>query len=839
MIIRFGDFELNSDSRVLRGPDGPVRVEPQVFDVLAYLARHRDRAISKEELLDEVWHSRFVSLSALTSRIKLARRAVGDSGIEQHTIATVSRTGYRFVASGRIVDEACPAVTGGPGPTGDAALRRLPIPVGAFRGRLTELRALQHRLSGERLVTLVGPGGTGKTRLAVELARGLANDEAAVFVDLATVRSDEAVGRVLAGALGIESGVVDDVLEACCAYLRGHRLLLVVDNCEHVAEGAAALVRRILDETVTITLLATSRVPLGLREEHLFGLKPLPLPGVDEDLTPTIALANDAVALFVDRIHQVRRDFELDWSTVGPVVALCSALDGLPLAIELAASRMAVFGIGDLHDRLGRRLDLLRDDRRDTSDRHRTLRATLEWSYELLDGDEQLLFEHLSVFPAGLMLDAIEWLGGRIFLASDPLRVVRGLIQASLIAREDAPSGTRYVQLETMRVFGLDRLESSDTTEAAYDLAAEWGLRLIAEQAATVRSPRERHWNDQIRAEIPNLRVARAHLRRTDRRAELIEISVGLADWSHSRNVTELWVWTDELQEIADADPLELERIAVLAAHAAWARGRLDEVLPLIGPVLERGNDRWARAQARSHLATVRFFQGQLPAAIDASEWRGTTDPNIPELIVSPLARMYSGDLAGARRELGETRRLADQLGWPTLQAWTEYIAGELEWVAGGPGAVAHLEAALRDARELGAEFVAGVAEVTLCGISAASGQTGDAALRYRSAIEHWLRAGMWTVLWTTLRNASTLIDSLDPGLTLLVLDKADSDPYAPHVDPTSRADLDRRRHRAALALGSDTVADLEAAVMTMDRAVLAQRVRQSLLLLGGSSTEA
>jgi len=271
MIHRFGSYELSQKTRQLRDADGPIHVEPQVFDVLTYLVTHRDRVVSKEELLDAVWQSRFVSESALTSRIKAIRSAVGDSGRAQHTIQTIHGTGYRFVAD---VIEIAPADDGpgidfvgsttgmGSTPRGGVQggpLRRIPAVANQLRGRRSELQELGNLLADERLVTILGPGGTGKTRLSIELAQDLGADESVVFVNLAPVRDEQALGSALATAVDIDAGVVDDVIGACCAYLRSHSVLLIVDNCEHVVRGAAALVERVLHESPNCTVLATSR----------------------------------------------------------------------------------------------------------------------------------------------------------------------------------------------------------------------------------------------------------------------------------------------------------------------------------------------------------------------------------------------------------------------------------------------------------------------------------------------------------------------------------------------------------------------------------------------------
>ena len=455
----FHDVEVDVAQRLVRVAGEPVALEPQVFDVLTLLMRHRDRVVGKPELLTEVWGSRFVSDSALTSRIKSARAAVGDNGREQHTIRTVHGQGYQFVAR---VDERPPSEAW-TGPTRPAGV---PVPQDGFYGRERELAAVGGLVTRCRLVTIVGPGGTGKTRLSLELARGREGgpqpaggvSAAWTFVELAEVRDAGAVGQALVAALGIEAPSADEV-GAACAYLRGEPTLLVVDNCEHVLPAARRLVSRVLDETADTRVLSTSRGPLGLRAEQVYRLQPLPVPEEAAFAGPDTAV-NPAVALFLDRARRGAHEIRLDAHSAPDVVALCRALDGLPLALELAAGRAGTFGVPDLLARLDRRLDLLGDDRADTSARHRSLRTALGWSFEQLDPACRQLFDHLSVFPAGLTLEGLEWLVERLALdvGGDTWRALDRLVATSLVNRVEYPSGTRYVQLETMRAFGSERL---------------------------------------------------------------------------------------------------------------------------------------------------------------------------------------------------------------------------------------------------------------------------------------------------------------------------------------------------------------------------------------------
>lgn len=809
----FGELDLCTDTRRLVADGDVVHVEPQVFDVLAALITERHRVIPKEELLDLVWGSRFVSESALTSRIKAARAAVGDDGRTQRVIRTVHGTGYQFVAE---VTERAPASPGAGRST------RLPATAGALYGRARELEDLDALTRDHRLVTILGAGGMGKTRLSVELGRQVDN---AVFVDLAAVRDEDALGDALALAIGVEAGAADDVTTACTNYLSGRRTFLIIDNCEHVADAAGRLVTRILADVDDIRLLATSRVPLEHREEVIFRLAPLPLLILTDDQpTPELAAQNAAIALFCDRARRVQHDFDLHPDVVGPVATLCAALDGMPLAIELAAGRLGTFGVADLVERLDRRLDLLGSQRSTGDDRHRTLRTTLNWSYELLPPACQRLFRFMSVYPAGLPVDGVEWLATQIDLDSDALQALNGLVESSLLLRRETPSGTRYPMLETMRTFGIDLLTTAGELEVAEELTVRRALD-VTETMREERRAREREWNEQIRQELANLREARAVMHRAGRHGDLLAISVNLNDWGRMRNVSELWSWCDEL----DPDMfrgVDRARVQAVRSQAAWRRGRIEEsAMRAEAALAEDGLDDWVLAASLSDLATAMLFRGELADAGRMWRARVDVDGDVHDLANVALTQAYAGDPDGARTAmevlLAEIRSNDHPLG----EAWGCYVLGEVARIRHDPDTIELLTRAVELAEEVGASFVAGVAGVTLCTAMDSAGDRVGAAHRCSGLVDHWLRAGGWTQLWTTLRNASVFLHDHDPTLAAALLIAADADPDAPGVDDATADATDA--YRDTLLERADQ-ARLDG-LLALDRARLADTARQVL----------
>ncbi len=330
----------------------------------------------------------------------------------------------------------------------------MPARLSSFVGRSKDLAALRRLLAHTRILTVLGPGGVGKTRLATEFARRQTSRfvDGSVVVELAGVRDPQQLGGVVAAAVGVTLER-QDTPGVLARRLHEKQLLLVVDNCEHLVEPVAELVSRLLADAPRLVVLATSRERLNIEGETIWRLPPLPLPGA---VTSVEAVADtDAVRLFVDRARRVRPGFELDDSNVAAVVAVCRWLDGIPLALELAAARTSALSPADMMRRLDGRLRLLSHGARDADARHRTLRATLDWSYHLLEHPEQTLLQRLSIFRGPLRLDAAEQVCG--FDPLGPDDVVDGLqrlADKSMLQAEPAADGTvRYRLLDTIREY--------------------------------------------------------------------------------------------------------------------------------------------------------------------------------------------------------------------------------------------------------------------------------------------------------------------------------------------------------------------------------------------------
>jgi predicted ATPase/DNA-binding winged helix-turn-helix (wHTH) protein len=461
--LQFADFRLYPARRALMRNDAAVEIGSRAMDVLLALVRRRGDIASKAAIMADVWPSTIVEDNNLTTQIAAVRRVLGDSPSKPF-ILTIPGRGYRFVAD--VTESADPAVPGMASPP-QAAERleldrgNLPLQSSSFIGREKELAALRARLESRALVTVVGAGGVGKTRVALRLAEDMLDQfaDGALLLELAPLAEDSLVAETLCRLLGAPVTGERPADQVAIAMLRQRAMLLVLDNCEHVLGGAAALAAAILRHCPRLRILATSREALSITGESVFQMPSLAVPLPSGTMTAAAALRHDAVRLFAERAADALGSYTLTDADAQAVATICRRLDGVPLATELAAARLRMLKPAEIAARLENVFRLLTGGSRTALPRQQTLRATIDWSYSLLSGPEQIVLQRLSVFADGCTADgATAVAGGDGIDPDDVFDLVGGLVAKSLIVSDSSGQATRYRMLETTRQYAAEKL---------------------------------------------------------------------------------------------------------------------------------------------------------------------------------------------------------------------------------------------------------------------------------------------------------------------------------------------------------------------------------------------
>jgi predicted ATPase/predicted negative regulator of RcsB-dependent stress response len=529
-ITLLGGFAAETDGQAVPGGAWRLRKARELVKLLALARGHR---LHREQVMEALWPGRDLASAAnnLNQVVHAARRALGAEAIEVRdellllhadvdvelfedaAAAATDPSAARYALSlyagellpenryddwaetsraalERLRDEL--AELAGSAPTGVAA-RPLPAATSSFVGRGRELGELEGLLGRTRLLTLSGAGGAGKTRLAVELARRCAPtfEDGAALVELAELEHGAHVATAVAQALDVRALPGQEPLDAVSRFLASRRLLLVLDNCEHVLDDATRTAIALLATAPELVVVATSRTPLRVPGEVVFRVPSLALPALASDAEAL--QRSEAVALFVERAAGADPAFRLDDRNAAAVAAICIRLDGLPLALELAAARLGALAPEALAERLDDRFRLLRAASAAAPTRQQTLTATLDWSYELLGEPERALLRSLAVFAAGFDLEAAEAVAG-----PDTVELLARLVEESLVVAEETPAGRRYRLLETVRLYAADRLFEAGERRDAVLRHAGWALA-VAERAAGESS---------LDREAPNLAAA-------------------------------------------------------------------------------------------------------------------------------------------------------------------------------------------------------------------------------------------------------------------------------------------------------------------------------------------
>ncbi len=404
-----------------------------------------------------------------------------------------------------------------------------------FVGRAAEKAGLEHHLSSERLVTIIGVGGVGKTRLAAEVAVAVSADfdDGVFWLDLARISDEISVLPAALAVLGAQA-TRDDVLEDLVAGLGSRSLLMVLDNCEHVVDAAAEVAALLMTSCPAVRILVTSREPLGVAGEQVFTLDGLALP--ESGATPESIDGSEAVQLFVDRARRANSQFRVDDQSRWPVAEICRRLDGLPLAIELAAARVRHLDLTEIASGLDDRFGLLTGGARTAERRHRTLEASIDWSHDLLSEPQQVLLARLSVFAGPFDIGAVTQIGGIPPIEPGDVRdALTGLVDRSLVQVDVTNGGYRYRLLQTINAYATRRLADRGEATIIRDRHLEYHLSVAEDAQNGLGSADFNEWLDHLAAVADDLRAAMDHGIASGQTAVAVEIAARTADFWWAR----------------------------------------------------------------------------------------------------------------------------------------------------------------------------------------------------------------------------------------------------------------------------------------------------------------
>ena len=638
---------------------------------------------------------------------------------------------------------------------------QLPVRLTPLVGRASELGDVVDALDRSRLITLTGPGGAGKTRLALAAAKtaGESFPAGVHWVALAQINDQAVVGQAIAAQLGVPDTPGQDAAEAVAEQIADHRVLVVLDNCEHLAEAAADVAEYLLASCPALVVLATSREALGVEGELSWQVPPLSLPKAEPAPTAAALARSDAVTLFEQRAQLVRPSFRVSDENAAGILWICRRLDGLPLAIELAAARMRIMSAAQLAERLDDIFAVLVGGARSAPPRHQALRATLDWSHDLLDADERAVFRRLAAFFGGFTLRAAERIAAGGEIRPDAmLEMLTRLADKSLLRVEHARGDSRYFLLAIIRDYAREKLEAAAETDSVRRAHLQYFTDLVERAAASIEQVEAEAGRlevelDRLDAELPNLRRAVEFALESGDAVAALRITGPLDRYAYLRgHYHEIRQWLDAAVTSGPDAPAGLRakallgggRLALLQCDYAAAVRRLEAALRLyreladprgiasslqvLGSVAreqgryaravelhaeslaiaEAAEDRWAAASARSYLAFASWLQRDFAQAIEQASTALATFRDLGDvegvawsLINLGTVARYQGDGERASALLTESLSLSEGIGFQEGIAWSVEQLGLLAAVDGDPAAVSLLRRSLEVHREL------------------------------------------------------------------------------------------------------------------------------------------
>jgi predicted ATPase/class 3 adenylate cyclase len=702
----------------------------------------------------------------------------------------------------------------------DAYPGNLPVQRSSFVGRAEDLAGVRAALAGSPVLTLTGVGGVGKTRLALQVAADVVARfrDGAWFVDLGPVLDAEYVAAALSASLVLPERRRDTLEESIVVALREKRLLVVLDNCEHVIEAVADLVDTVVGSCPGVSVLATSREALGVEGEDTYEVRPLVMPA-GADAASGSMLDNDAIRLFAERARSVKRGFALSPENAPVVAEICQRLDGIPLAIELAVARLKMMAPAEVLAHLDERFELLAGGRRKVLERHQTLRGAIDWSYELLDPAERLLFARLAVFAGGFTLEAAQAVvAGEGVAPHDVLTQLGNLVAKSMVDTDDTEGGTRYRLLETLREYAGERLDELDDPSRVHARHALHFLAFVETVAPTLKGPDDAAGITRLAADQDNVRAALGWARDHDQPDTLVRLVLGLGlYWHNTLNYREISQWTQAALEHVGALPGDARaELLAYAAVGANYTNRFDDAMTLLQASLTCSRDAGLPPSplALAYLGIAALVSNHPEDAIAHAEEalaaaRAAADPYWEAYALQLLSRTcsHSGDGERGRSTADEALARARRLGNRHLIGSALLAAGFARVTSEPEVALELLEecAQLRPpAPQAGAlHRLRGIAHLRL-------GQPSEAAHALQAALPPMQESGTDFVTATVIGTAAGLLARPAAGEAVQLLSALDRF-QADSGMAGAPADLEtQRRTRARLeeAMAPDEFAD-------------------------------
>ncbi|WP_158932368.1 winged helix-turn-helix domain-containing protein [Acidisphaera sp. S103] len=657
-----GDCEIDLARRELRVLGSPVPVGGRAFEIIELLARSAGELVTKSELMDRIWPGAVVTENTLHVHAAAVRKALGPN---RRLLKTESGRGYRLLGDWTVRRHDATAP-----PVGlqrmrvdrESPVTHFPAAVTRLIGRTRAIARLRDLMSAYRVVTLTGPGGIGKTGLAMQAARGVVGEfpDGAWLVELASLSDPAVLPSMAANALRLPVGLERMSAEFVARGIGAQKLLLVLDNCEHVIAAAAEFAETLLRKCPNVTLLTTSREIFRIDGEHVYQVPPLDVP-TRERHEPHYILEHSAVELFIARVKALDSNFSPHAENLPMIGAICRHLDGIPLAIEFAAARAATLGVRQVALSLGDRFALLTSGRRTAMPRQQTLRATLDWSHELLPEPERSLFHRLAIFSAGFTFDAVVAVMNDSDLGpSGVMNCVANLVIKSLVTLDNNGATFRWYLLETVRAYALEKLALHDQVNV-----------VARRHAAFYRDLFAPHQSDL------NMRLSNADL--ISRMREIDNVRAAL-DWSFS--------------PVGDTD---IGRDLTAAYAPVWLHRGLNSECrercehALLGLKPDTRQNMWRRMLLQVALGTVLYItegmsertQTMAAEALEFAEILDDLDTQVWALVTLAALTDTGRNYGTARTAVEQLRQTADRIGDPATVAAADRRMGYLQFLRG------------------------------------------------------------------------------------------------------------------------------------------------------------